>query len=82
MLEVGEYRWHMGSPKWGIGHRVVVVKAIDKKKRKITYDEWGVTEDGWKQLQEGVEISIAGFFHFTNGEPCKWVDSSEELSKE
>ena len=79
MLEVGEYRWHQGSPKWGVGHRVVVVKSIDKKKRTIIYDEWGRTEEGWKQLQEGVEISISAFFNFTHGEPIKWVDSSEEL---
>lgn len=82
MLEENEYRWHMGSPKWGIGHRVCVVKSIDKKKKKIVYDEWGVTEDGWKQLQEKVEVSIKGFFDFTNGEPCKWMGSSEELSQE
>lgn len=77
MLEVGEYRWLMGSPKKGIGHRVAVVTAIGKK--KIVFDEWGQTEDGWKQLAENVEYSIADFFHFTNPEPCKWVDSSENL---
>lgn len=82
LLEVGEYRWHQGSPKWGVGHRVVVVKSIDKKKRKIVYDEWGRTEEGWKQLQEGVEISVSAFFDFTHGEPCYWVGCSEDLSKE
>ena len=82
LLEVGEYRWHMGSPKWGKGHRVVVVKAIDRKKRKIIYDEWGRSEIGWEQLQEGVETSVADFFHFTNGEPIKWVGSLEDLSEE
>lgn len=73
MLEVGEYRWLMGSPKWGVGHRVAVVKSIDKKKRKIVFDEWMETEEGWKQLAEDVEYSIASFFHFTNGEPNHWV---------
>ena len=78
LLEVGEYRWLMGSPKWGEHHRVAVVKAIDKKKRKIVFDEWGRTGFGWKQLAENVEYSIADFFHFTNGEPAKWVEPSEE----
>lgn len=81
MLEVGDYLWHQGSPKKGVGHRVVVVRAIDKKKRKITYDEWGQTEEGWKQLQEGVVVSIEGFFMHTNGEPCFWMDSAENLDK-
>lgn len=77
LLEVGEYRWMMGSPKKGIGHRVAVVKEITKK--RIIFDEWMQTEDGWKQLQEDVDYSIADFFHFTNGEPNKWVGPSEEL---
>lgn len=80
LLEVGEYRWLMGSPKKGIGHRVAVVKEITKK--RIIFDEWGQTEDGWKQLAENVDYSIADFFHFTNGEPCYWVGCSEDLSKE
>jgi len=77
MLEVGDYLWHQGSPKKGIGHRVCVVKAIDKRKRKIIYDEWGRTDEGWKQLQEGVETTIKDFFMFVNGEPAHWVEPSE-----
>lgn len=79
LLEVGECRWLMGSVKKGPGHRVAVVKEIDKKKRRIIFDEWMQTDEGWKQLAEGVENSIATFFHFTNPEPCKWVGPSEEL---
>ena len=77
-LEVNDYLWCKGSPKWGIGHRVAVVKSIDKKKKKIVYDEWGRTEEGWKQLQDKVENSVKEFFMLVNGEPAHWVEPSEE----
>lgn len=71
MLEVGTYRWMMLSPKHGVGHRVAVVKAIGKK--KITFDIWAQTEDGWKQLEEDVTYTVGDFFRFTDPEPNKWV---------
>ena len=80
MLEVGTYRWMMLSPKHGAGHKVAVVKAVEKK---IVFDIWIQAEDGgWKQLEENVTYSVGDFFRFTDPEPNKWTGCSEDLSKE
>ena len=70
-LEVGEVRWCTpGSIKRGPNHRFVVVTAIDKKKKKITYDEYIIDEFNKPKLNRGNEVwSVADFFHFTQGEP-------------
>ena len=47
------------------------MKAIGKK--KITFDIWAQTEDGWKQLEEDVTYTVGDFFRFTDPEPNKWV---------
>lgn len=81
MLEVGSYRWMMLSPKHGEGHKVAVVKAFEKN--RIIIDIWMQTADGgWKQLEEGVSYSVGDFFRFTDPEPNKWTECSEDLSRE
>lgn len=71
MLEVGTYRWMMLSPKHGNGHKVAVVKAIEK--HRIIFDEWVQVDGGWKQISEDVNYSVGDFFRFTDPEPNKWV---------
>ena len=70
-LEVGEIRWCTpGSIKRGPNHRFVVVTAIDKKKKKISYDEYIIDEFNKPKLNEANKVwSVADFFRFTQGEP-------------
>ena len=70
MLEVGEVRWLMGSPKKGVGHRIALVRGIDTRRKRIIFDEFILQANGiYKKLGEGVEYSYYDFFGFSYGEP-------------
>lgn len=74
MLEVGDVRWSLLSPKRGNGHIIYVVKEITDK--RIISDTY-VLKDGKYVLDiENRDLSIASFYRLTDPEP---VSKEERL---
>ena len=83
LLEVGEVRWEKGSIKKGPWHRVAIVKEIDKKKRKITYDRYTIQASGKYKLEASdITNSYGNFFRLTLPEPVYKETIMRKLEKD